>query len=640
MGQYSSTQRPSPAEDASANRIFDTRNRSFNPFRSSTVGNAESTTNTDNERTWRRRSTLLLRRQSALLSSDHTNEDSTTSIMQNRRSRILRRAQSSMSGRFRLRRTNPRAPDDSSSLLSQTAANNNLRPALRHSLSAPVDVELPSSPISSPSTEIEDAQTPVLPTLTRTHSSTRPTSLISDRLPSFRPDRLHRTISNTLRRRRPSLNRGEEQTPVLSQLLSAAAAATAASIFGDDPDAVRNARGIGGDEGTLENFLESLTNGRMASALNRTARAGEGEDTTRSTQGINLIRLFRFGSSTDSRRWGANTSGEYGPEGRMVPIIIVGIRSIPPNSNTSDQQNLPSFIDALVGYPEPTSPAESVEGDSRLPNVGSRFSQRRRASLQSYENQRHRRSLRSGSPRPPRPFSSTSETSAGPYPPPSTPASAALSAFSSGTTTPNVPSQLGTGSALPSRRPSVNRVSTGGEPGVDDQSQIPRRTPRRRRLSESDFTRWGSGSSRRNGVVEPDDAETSGSRSWIIYVLGGSYPENHPLLHTPSLFTDQPTYEDMMLLSTLIGPAKPPVASEDEVASAPGLYALRNGEYPGTVIGISVDSDEIISVGFEERCLVCLSEFEAEEQARKLVKCGHLFHKDCIDQVHYLHQRQ
>lgn len=134
-------------------------------------------------------------------------------------------------------------------------------------------------------------------------------------------------------------------------------------------------------------------------------------------------------------------------------------------------------------------------------------------------------------------------------------------------------------------------------------------------------------------MVEPDEADNGGSRSWIIYVLGGSYPENHPLLNTPSLFTDQPTYEDMLLLSSLIGPAKPPVASEDDIASAPGLFTLKNGEFPGSLIGVCVGSDEIIAIATGERCLVCLCDFEAEEEARKLINCGHLFHKDCIDQV-------
>jgi hypothetical protein len=134
-------------------------------------------------------------------------------------------------------------------------------------------------------------------------------------------------------------------------------------------------------------------------------------------------------------------------------------------------------------------------------------------------------------------------------------------------------------------------------------------------------------------VVEPDDAEHVGSRSWIIYVLGGSYPENHPLLNTPSLFTDTPTYEDMLLLSSLLGPAKPPVASESDLASAPGLFRIAIGETPGTLVAIAVDSEERVLITAEQRCLVCLCDFEETEEARRLVQCGHLFHKDCIDQV-------
>jgi hypothetical protein len=34
--------------------------------------------------------------------------------------------------------------------------------------------------------------------------------------------------------------------------------------------------------------------------------------------------------------------------------------------------------------------------------------------------------------------------------------------------------------------------------------------------------------------------------------------------------------------------------------------------------------------------LVCLCDFEESEEARKLVNCGHLFHRVCIDQVRQL----
>jgi hypothetical protein len=43
--------------------------------------------------------------------------------------------------------------------------------------------------------------------------------------------------------------------------------------------------------------------------------------------------------------------------------------------------------------------------------------------------------------------------------------------------------------------------------------------------------------------VEPDEVDTgdtpaSGSRSWLIYVVGTNLSEDHPALTTPSLFTD------------------------------------------------------------------------------------------------------
>jgi hypothetical protein len=131
-------------------------------------------------------------------------------------------------------------------------------------------------------------------------------------------------------------------------------------------------------------------------------------------------------------------------------------------------------------------------------------------------------------------------------------------------------------------------------------------------------------------VVEPDNNPGEGSRSWIIYVLGGSYPENHPILTTPSLFTDSPTYEDMMLLSSILGPAKPPVASEEDVASAPGLLRIRGTV--GALVAEDVETGETIQLAADARCLVCLCDFEVNEEARQLVKCEHTFHKICIDQ--------
>ncbi|ODQ51596.1 hypothetical protein SAICODRAFT_31231 [Saitoella complicata NRRL Y-17804] len=71
-----------------------------------------------------------------------------------------------------------------------------------------------------------------------------------------------------------------------------------------------------------------------------------------------------------------------------------------------------------------------------------------------------------------------------------------------------------------------------------------------------------------------------------------------------------------MLLSSMIGPAKPPTATTEDIADAGGICVIGD--------------DAIVADG--DRCLVCLSDFAPNEVCRKLTKCGHLFHKECIDQ--------
>lgn len=150
-------------------------------------------------------------------------------------------------------------------------------------------------------------------------------------------------------------------------------------------------------------------------------------------------------------------------------------------------------------------------------------------------------------------------------------------------------------------------------------------------------------------------ATAEANRSWIIYVLGGSYPENHPILTTPSLFTDSPTYEDMLLLSSLLGPAKPPVAAAEDVASAPGLLRViaygKDGTALRAVAAAAAADEKPEQAGTDiepiphdiaagERCLVCLCDYAAGDEARRLVGCGHLFHRECIDEVSPVHLRR
>lgn len=93
-----------------------------------------------------------------------------------------------------------------------------------------------------------------------------------------------------------------------------------------------------------------------------------------------------------------------------------------------------------------------------------------------------------------------------------------------------------------------------------------------------------------------------------------------------------------MLLSALLGPAKAPVASEDDVQNAGGVYNIETIELTddaaktAQLVATAAEGGEQVMLDADQRCLVCLCDFEVKDVARKLVKCNHLFHKECIDQ--------
>lgn len=87
----------------------------------------------------------------------------------------------------------------------------------------------------------------------------------------------------------------------------------------------------------------------------------------------------------------------------------------------------------------------------------------------------------------------------------------------------------------------------------------------------------------------------------------------------------------MILLSSLLGPVKPPVATQEDLTSAGGVYRLV--EYSGSLVAEALDGAGAIQIPNGDRCLICLSDYEAAEELRQLTKCAHVFHRDCIDQV-------
>ncbi|CAL5869654.1 uncharacterized protein PFLUO_LOCUS3884 [Penicillium psychrofluorescens] len=477
-----------------------------------------------------------------------------------------------------------------------------------------------------------------------------------------------RRIPALLRARSSRVLRREEQTP-LSRVLQLAAAAIAAQLSGTTGPVLPNIQSLGNDglDGSLENFINSLQNATSAQA--QPTATGEGPSNSENdgpSQPVNFLRVFRFANSEPS---GQNTPGQSnangsqeqgtqtdamdldgpseGGEGRTVTLVVVGVRSVPAsNAGNAEQQGTPvgPGLDALLGglpflspnaVPRAPDLTQRADGLPRLqasrPSVGLQPS----AGAPDFSRQptlNPSRRLSDAGPRAAYP-SFMSESPPGPIPPPSTPAEQGLSAVSSGTSTPS--RRPSSASAMYADALPILNEDQSLQPTVEpaDDAIPPPSTAHRRRRSDSEFARHralGSGAVRRNGMVEPDQPSPSSGRSWLIYVVGTNLSENHPALTTPSLFTDNPTYEDMILLSSLLGPAKPPVATQADVNSAGGLYRLV--EYGGSLVAELVDGAGAIQLQDGERCLICLSDYEVAEEVRELTKCKHVYHKDCIDQ--------
>ncbi|KAJ5907593.1 hypothetical protein N7495_000275 [Penicillium taxi] len=469
---------------------------------------------------------------------------------------------------------------------------------------------------------------------------------------------LMRRLPDLLRARSARPLRREEQTP-LSRVLQLAATAIAAQLSGTTGPPLPNIQALGNDgiENSLETFIQSLQN--ASTTPPQPAATGEGPSNTGNegpSTPVNFLRVFRFvnsdtpgGTNPFTPNAGSSENAGSQPdtmsidepaeatEGRTVTLVVVGVRSVPASNSLPSEQGPGAItgpgLDALLGLPliphignpsrrrdasgNPRMAFTRPSGNSELlghPGIQpSRQPSRRlsdsgvRAAHTSY------------------PPSAFSDSPPGPHPPPSTPAEHGLSAVSSGTSTPR--RRPSSASALsPSLLPQVHEErAMPPPPSVDE--------PQQRRRSDSEYSRnrsLGSGNIRRNGMVEPDQPTPREGRSWLIYVVGTNLSENHPALTTPSLFTDNPTYEDMILLQSLLGPVKPPVATQEDINTAGGVFRLI--ERGGSLVAESLADGSIIEIQNGERCLICLCDYEAAEEVRKLSKCKHVYHKDCIDQ--------
>lgn len=504
------------------------------------------------------------------------------------------------------------------------------------------------------------------------------------------PEASTATSPTYLRARTPRIMRPEEQTP-LSRVLQLAASAIAAQLSGSNGPTMPNVQALGNDGlgGSLENFLQTLQQSAFNQANNPTSSDGPGASGVDGPPSpVNFLRVFRFANTespgdSDSPSDGMDIdNADEGTEGRTVTLVVVGVRSVPSSTGEdSDQQtDNPPGLDALLRLPffGPGILPRNRRNEPGAP-PRPRFTGRRTASglnersgtLDSANEARVPNRLRRPSDVGTHSTVSSlptalSDSPPGPHPPPSTPASPGLSAVPSGASTPS--RRPSSASAMPfSTLPQLHEYQS-MQPSIETvEDGIPlRSTARQRRRSDSEFTRHRyvrHPSPGADGTVEPgsvmrghpdraihEPVTPPPSRSWLIYVVGTNLSENHPALATPSLFTDvsiitrpvfvlktnftlqNPTYEDMILLSSLLGPARPPVATKEDVHSAGGLFRLM--EYSGSLVAEAIDGgDGTVRIPDGDRCLICLSDYEAAEEVRQLSECKHVYHRECIDHV-------
>jgi len=117
-------------------------------------------------------------------------------------------------------------------------------------------------------------------------------------------------------------------------------------------------------------------------------------------------------------------------------------------------------------------------------------------------------------------------------------------------------------------------------------------------------------------------ATTPGSRTFLIYVIGGYYPPDHTIVTGGPNNLD--SFEALLELADLLGQVKPPTVSKDEIEKS-GLEIIKASQLP------QHENDGKVSSNCLDRCLICLDDYQPEENIR-VMSCRHAFHQTCVDE--------
>lgn len=120
----------------------------------------------------------------------------------------------------------------------------------------------------------------------------------------------------------------------------------------------------------------------------------------------------------------------------------------------------------------------------------------------------------------------------------------------------------------------------------------------------------------------PQSLATPGSRTFLIYVIGGYYPPDHTIVTGGPNNLD--SFEALLELADLLGQVKPPTVSKDDLEKS-GLEVIKAAQLSED------DNDGKVSSNCLDRCLICLDDYQPEEDIR-IMTCRHAFHKSCVDE--------
>ncbi|KAF9562155.1 hypothetical protein CPC08DRAFT_706880 [Agrocybe pediades] len=113
-----------------------------------------------------------------------------------------------------------------------------------------------------------------------------------------------------------------------------------------------------------------------------------------------------------------------------------------------------------------------------------------------------------------------------------------------------------------------------------------------------------------------------GSRTFLIYVIGGYYPPEHSIVTGGPDSLD--SFEALLELADLLGQVKPPTVTKDDIEKS-GLQIIKASEMA------QYEKDGKVSSNCLDRCLICLDDYEPEDPIR-VMSCRHAFHRTCVDE--------